>query len=549
MDVIAYGAIKNLDKKLGMSMGEVKNNFAITVGDKLLNFDGFTDVGVEKSLKNPNTRTSYGFSSIYGHPLLYHYWDNATKTFIGVDDVNFELVRINPTTKVRTVLRTLTSTFVATLKSTLTGTKFQSSNYNWQFSPDGLKLYTHGLTGSNPSITFYSVIVDFTALTLTEKSIARPSTISAGFTGVTDGASYRYSNSWYDWSTNKFYIMWLQQQLTTNNWWFGFCVYDQVANTFTFPSGLAQNSTSTGGNRIEDCRIAFDRVAKKAYVYYFLGGGTNANEKPYVTVFTLEAATSSAPAICTTTGFSPNGVQAYLTIFDNIVNGNIYAIYSNTAMTRDVYPTPSRNTIVVKIPVTIPTAIEILANDLMIGSDMASTGLQHYSQTNFGARYDIIEQGDRILIYNTQDTNSNGAFFFAVIDTVKKKLVTNLTSNALFVNAMNNVPFYVIEADLTNLAFDLVDVGASTYWMVTTTTVTGFGESFYNNPYTSFSRTGEVFVFLRHSTSITIDLTVDGRFFPNFTFGAEGTAIHSKNGLSFKVLGTTALNETYWGTK
>lgn len=528
MDALNYGAIKNLDKKLGLSMGEVGSNFGMTYGDKLINFDGFASVTQQANVKSINQVISTTIPAT----LSFAVWNASEKVYYAIDMNNSKQVKYNPLTGALTTIRTLSAALIQAINNTLVS----MAGYGMHNSVDYNSDYTKFVV-INWYSTFAFVLVDLINGTATKTTVATPQTVTIDGSSVAVQVSNN-ANCYYDFTANILYMPY--------NDGASYKVGMVKINSAGIMDANTIHITRTS-NLYGPIQVYFDKDNKKAYGLY---KDTTSPWGIQLFIYDLVANTVIMRAVTINGGvIASNTISCTLYPAYCKIGNNVYFIIAcDTGLM-----TYAGNTLegghLFSFDVTRADAQLELISTKPFGTATVYTNFNNYYAAIYSnyfslfannGRPEISIVGDNLLfIHPTQTIN-----IYADIYSIATKSRTYQWANSTaFGMSMGNV---VLTFDTTLPAVKTLQIpyGLSPLIGSNSINLTGVG-----NLDANLVTITETLALITTTAAATIEFTIGTTVF-NRILGSTGDTIilHSKTGIKIRVLSGT-ITDLLWGCK
>ncbi len=541
MDVITYGAIKNVDKKLGLSMGEVGSNFGMTYDNFLVNFDGFDEVNSIKNVKTFNTFITDNL----GAPLHFAFLNNQDGCWYGIDLTAGQFVKIDARSYEKTVIKVLDYEFLLQV-SKITINEMNAHEY----SPDLTKIivpYVYSLEKAVKVLTIDMVNETVDTTTFANTYDADP--------GIGYNISALSSGYWFfDWQTNTLFVPFKEAKVPAKQ--FGILKLSLDNQTVDYSCNYdVEMDITTPSNFFNH----FDRVNKKAYFIIKRDGPYI--KQHYLVIFDIISNAASHGIISLKNGNyttdSQNG-GVYWQFLNQQIGNDIFLVVSCDKIQSEIAPSLVNAAYLMKIDASKanPCEFEFVCNDSW--SSYTSYGSYQPDSTYrmlCTHKPVMIKKGDYLLWGFFASGSDNRSYTaLRMVNIATKKAITTVSMSNL--TNYNSIRFLgVLEWNETINSLYVVTNSNYIYSNGSTSPVSTVVTAYYNSPNYHIETQGETLMLIsvigNKNASMTFEL--QGKKYDRTILisdsGQKTMLLHSKTGIKFRVNTASTVDEVLWGVK
>jgi len=544
LDVVNYGAIKNLDKKLGLSMGEVGTNFGMTSGQFLMNFDGFDEVNSVTGMTTLNKRTDYGVADTTGLIFPYTIDDINDHYLYGFSLPLCAFVRHNLDTQETTVIKNISVSFLADLKTLY--------SLSYPIYPD---------FGQDKLI----VVTVFNSSTFTVKVIDVSSETIETYSYTYDAGAYTFKGSLSSIAIDSengyiyFPVYVLTSSIITSVGCYKISTDSWERETIIIP--VTETSTATSFTFWD---VFIDVNSLKMYFSYQEASGTY--RKLRMIVADIGGLTYQINDItvenCTAVYGSTESYNYYKSLgIIGMHDGKIIAVYTNSCM---IYPYKSKSECSLALMVYIDTKadnvfeLKILDKEVLVSATKGTTETSYSTQySNSGLiKPKFLSEGDELLICYISYTVAYMRMWSLFNVATKTKIDFGSHTDWYGGNSGTTTLYLVkiLEWDWSSRKFVLFTVTS----VNTTSGVVSYGILNENDESWQIETTGETLMAISKIAyqGASFDIEIDGKQFTKKIPSCSSSdlrerqvLLHSKTGIKFRSNDTIGIDEVFWGVK
>ncbi len=537
MDVINYGAIKNLDKKLGMSLGEVGSNFGMTSGQFLVNFDGFDEVNSIASVKTFNGLTTHNGSTTIGDlGIIMPYFVDTDDYLYGISLGLSAFIKMDVDTEEVTIIKNIVNidTFLAAVKSSITSSTVVFPG----FGQNKIILVTT-LDEQN----FVVKVINMTNETIETHNYTITS--SSFFTAK--------RNLVFDYVNGFIYVPWHYKP--TNIQSVG--VYKINTTTWTYETITVTTPDTSADTTLNLHDVFVDIEDNVMYISY---NETVSNYRYARIIRANLAALTSVMRTIAVTGCTLNSGTTSENYYRDLkfigkFEDYIYLAFQHSSLTYPYSATTMRAYVLdLKLNTAIPDfhILEFTTKEPISYANIGTSQPLNGYAPNGRNKVQIERNGNEILLSYSSDGDSTYQAYNAVriIDTAAKTVKTKLSSG-FFHGSSLAVPFYLLKVlKWTNAVITVV---SSTSFSI--------GYAYYavgkqNDTTWHIETNGETLMIISKQayTGTSFLIEIDGKQYKK-TIPACGSSapierqvlIHSKTGVKLRALESVSIEEIFWG--
>lgn len=532
MDPISYGAIKNLNKKLGLSMGEAGDSFAILKHGVLTSFDGFDQINQLRGAKSINTKNSINIGE-GSYDLYFLEYNELDDHFYAISKAYKAFVKINRETGLVTTIHSISNSELLKIDQFST---YASTYGGWEYNSDFSKIIIIGRSNNSAIIKMFDSI---TGTFIYEVIVSSLNSFTIGSTNALKCDVWEWCD--FNWATNEMYFF-AADDSNYND--FGiFKVNISVDGTKIDVGGkhfAATDDMTFGQGNCKHC--CYDFVNNKAYVVYL--NKTNNIFNLYELNLTTGIFTEY-PFTISNGDIELSSSNVYPCIYPKVIDGYIYMeIASNKIKLDTIDTTFNDRTYLLRYNTTNANGIfEIYCTTSMASSSSYTSYYCFPQYCCFGNNWLIKMQGNKM--FYQRPTVANSYYVCWAIDLTTGKTTSH---SAAFMPDGRYIA-RLISWDENTDALHAISISAlkrpDNYHL-------SYYEGYYKYTFYCVDTSMETLAVIEASGGTYLNLIVDGITLQKnigLNDNDKMMAVHAKNGLKIEATSSTSILDITWGVK